>query len=179
MVNRHSSFMGTARLFSGLSGLHQIIMDYHSLKGGVDDKRAGITDPFGAEASPIPPNAMSSVIPAVAQSRPLSFEVASVKVAQGDFLQRRPSRKGGRGHLDDRSLVPDRLRIRTTAISHVGSDSRKHHIYAVEATFDPAASEDDVRLMFQTLLKSRFELMFHTERKNIFPDLSFPWLREV
>jgi uncharacterized protein (TIGR03435 family) len=119
-----------------------------------------------AQAYQIPPNAILSVIPAVAQSRPLSFEVASVKVAQGDFLQRRPSRKGGRvtWTTDLWYLIGYAYKLQPYRMS--GPIPGSANIYAVEATFDPAASEDDVRPMFQTLLKSRFEMVFHTERKN-------------
>jgi uncharacterized protein (TIGR03435 family) len=44
-----------------------------------------------------------------------------------------------------------------------GSDS----IYTVEATFDPAASEDDVREMFQTLLADRFKMTWHVVTRNV------------
>src|SRR5215467_10013663 len=98
-----------------------------------------------------------SVIPALAQSRNLSFEVASVKVAQGDILQTRPSRNGGRvtWTTDLWYLIGYAYKLQPYRMS--GAIPGSAYIYSVEATLDPAASEDDVRLMFQALLKGRFK----------------------
>jgi uncharacterized protein (TIGR03435 family) len=100
-------------------------------------------------------------------ARRLSFEVASVKPVSDTILSTRPIRKGGRfewrtdlwymlGYAYQ--LQPDRL---SGPIPGSGS------IYAVEATFDPAASDDDVRLMLQTLLKDRFKMVTHTVTKEV------------
>jgi uncharacterized protein (TIGR03435 family) len=39
-------------------------------------------------------------------------------------------------------------------------------IFVIDATFDPAANEDQVRAMFQSLLEDRFKLMTHRAKKE-------------
>jgi uncharacterized protein (TIGR03435 family) len=108
-----------------------------------------------------------SVIPALAQSHTLSFEVASVKVAQGDILQTKPSRSGGRvtWTTDLWYLIGYAYKLQPYRMS--GAIPGSANIYAVEATFNPAATDDDVRVMFQSLLKGRFKMESHTETKNL------------
>jgi uncharacterized protein (TIGR03435 family) len=107
--------------------------------------------------------AQLSVIPAGAQSHTRSFEVASVKVAQGDILQTMPSRNGGRitWTTDLWYLIGYTYKLQPYRMS--GAIPGSAYIYAVEATFDPAATDEDVRLMFQSLLKDRFKMESHTE----------------
>jgi uncharacterized protein (TIGR03435 family) len=118
---------------------------------------------FGTAGIPAP----LSVIPAVAQAHTLSFEVASVKVAQGDILQTRPNRQGGRvtWTTDLWYLIAYAYKLQPYRMS--GAIPGSAYIYAVEATFDPAATDDDLRLMFQSLLKGRFKMDSHTETKNL------------
>jgi uncharacterized protein (TIGR03435 family) len=86
------------------------------------------------------------------------FEVASVKPA-GDEFSTRPDRSKGRIHWTTQLcyLIGYAYRLDFSQVSGPNCGS----IYSVEATFDPAANEDQVRLMVQSLLAERFKLRLH------------------
>lgn len=86
------------------------------------------------------------------------FEVASVKPA-GSIFSRKPERSGGRFRWTTQLcyLVGYAHRLDYPRVSgrNIGST------YSVEATFDPAATDDQVRLMVQSLLRDRFKMRAH------------------
>jgi uncharacterized protein (TIGR03435 family) len=89
-----------------------------------------------------------------------SFEVTSIK-AGGNIFATRPDR------------APGRLRWTTQLIYLVGyaydldfsvvkgASANLANVYSVEATFDPMASEEQIRLMVQSLLLDRFKMKSH------------------
>ncbi len=96
-----------------------------------------------------------------------SFEVASIKVISGipANLSLTPRRSGGRiawnttlGWLCTYAYHLPQWRI-------LGIE-KDQSFYDIEATMDPSATEDQVRLMLQELLASRFELAAHHETKE-------------
>jgi uncharacterized protein (TIGR03435 family) len=97
---------------------------------------------------------------AYAQNAPSrNFEVASVKPSPGGEFSTRPNLTRGRiawttqlAYLSGYAYHLDFSRV---SGAHLGS------IYAVEATFDPAATDDQVRLMLQSLLSDRFKMRSH------------------
>jgi bla regulator protein blaR1 len=106
----------------------------------------------------------------LAQSPQVSaFEVASVRVLQGGppdsfFLGLR--RSGGRiSWTTNLGLLlryaynlPDWRIVRT---------DKDQSFYAIDATMDTSATEDQVRLMLQTLLADRFKLVSHREAREV------------
>lgn len=86
------------------------------------------------------------------------FEVASVKPA-ANLFSTRPDRSHGRmrwtTQLNYLIGYAYRLDFSRVSGSHLGS------VYAVEATFDAAATDDQVRLMVQSLLTERFNMRSH------------------
>jgi len=98
---------------------------------------------------------------------PLSFDVASVKPVAQPWLQVFPQRAGGRitWTTDLHYLVGYAYHLQDWRISGPlpGSD----YIYAVDATAAPAATEDQVRLMFQSLLADRFKMVAHRVTKEV------------
>jgi uncharacterized protein (TIGR03435 family) len=98
---------------------------------------------------------------------PLSFDVASVKPVDQPWLQVFPQRTGGRitWTTDLHYLVGYAYHLQDWRISGTlpGSDC----IYAVDATMAPAATDDQVRLMFQSLLADRFKMVAHRVTKEV------------
>ena len=92
------------------------------------------------------------------------FEVASVKPG-GRFAWTGPDRAGGRirwtaqlGYLIAYAYNIDIMRLEG---SHLGA------IYALEATFDPAATDEQVRLMVRSLLADRFKMRVHSVTEEV------------
>src|SRR5688572_4856850 len=96
----------------------------------------------------------------VAWAQTPTFEVASIRLG-GDTFSTRPQISGSRfswttqvAHLIGYAYDVDP--------SNVSSTSRVFGaVYVLEATFDPAASTDQVRQMVQTLLVERFKMRTH------------------
>src|SRR5437763_15934034 len=84
------------------------------------------------------------------------FEVVSVKPVPGDVLQTRPTRSGGRiaWTTDLWYLIGYAYNLPFNRISGPIPDSA--HVYRVDATTDPASTEDQIRLRFQSMLAGRF-----------------------
>src|SRR5215472_2394660 len=86
------------------------------------------------------------------------FEVASIKPG-GDEFSTRPERLRGRFRWTTQLLYligyAYRLDFSRVSCPH-GGDT-----YVVEATFDPAATDDQVRSMVQSLLADRFKMRSH------------------
>jgi uncharacterized protein (TIGR03435 family) len=86
------------------------------------------------------------------------FEVASVKPG-ANLFSTRPDRSHGRLRWTTQLAYligyAYRLDFSRVSGSHLGS------VYAVEATFDAAATDDQVRLMVQSLLTERFNMRSH------------------
>jgi uncharacterized protein (TIGR03435 family) len=97
---------------------------------------------------------------------PLSFDVASVKAVSQPWLETAPKRAGGRitWSTDLWYMIGYAYRLQPFRISGPipGSDS----IYRVDATTAPATTDDQVRLMFQSLLADRFMMVAHRVTKD-------------
>jgi uncharacterized protein (TIGR03435 family) len=87
------------------------------------------------------------------------FEVASVKPVGDAFFSTRPVRSGGRIRWTTQLcyLIGYAHRLDFSRVSGPKCGS----VYSVEATFDPAATDDQVRLMVQSLLTDRFKMRAH------------------
>jgi uncharacterized protein (TIGR03435 family) len=100
-----------------------------------------------------------SVFAATAQTAPPPrFEVASVKPG-GDTFSTKPQRAGGRIRWTTELcyLVGYAYRLDFSRVSYAHCGVT----YSLEATFDPASSEDQVRQMIQSLLTERFQMRAH------------------
>jgi uncharacterized protein (TIGR03435 family) len=86
------------------------------------------------------------------------FEVASVKPA-GDIFSTVAQRSGGRIRWTTQLcyLIGYAYNLDSSQVSSPKCGS----IYAVDATFDPLARDEDVRLMTQSLLADRFKMQAH------------------
>jgi len=94
-----------------------------------------------------------------AQSTPQPhFEVASVK-GGGDAFSTRPDRSAGRIRWTTQLcyLIGYANHLDFSRVTGKNGGS----VYSVEATFDPAATDDQVRLMVQALLAERFKMRAH------------------
>src|SRR5579863_3620137 len=103
----------------------------------------------------------------LAQTTPrLTFEVASVKPSTAEWMAIAPQRSGGRitwqtdlFYLLSYAFHMDRWRIS-------GPIPGTDFVYAVDAKMDPAASDDEVRLMMRSLLEDRFRMTSHLVSKE-------------
>lgn len=88
----------------------------------------------------------------------LRFEVASIKPG-GNVFSTKPARSPGRIRWTTQLayLIGYAYRLDFSRVSgpHLGS------VYTIEATFDPHATDDQVRLMIQSLLTDRFKMRSH------------------
>jgi uncharacterized protein (TIGR03435 family) len=120
----------------------------------------------------------TTIIPVTPQSTSergqvgLSFDVASVKTAifpRGilPYVAIAPNRAGGRiaWTTDLWYMIGYAHRLEPSRLS--GPIPGSSSVYSVEATFNPDASDDQVRLMFQSLLKDRFRMAFHTVTRDV------------
>ena len=97
---------------------------------------------------------------------PLKFEVASVKAVDQPWLETRPTRSGGRvsWSTDLQYVVGYAYKMQPFRISGPVPGSR--NIYRFDVKTDPAATDDQIRLMFQSLLADRFHMVSHLETKE-------------
>jgi uncharacterized protein (TIGR03435 family) len=97
----------------------------------------------------------------------LSFEVTSVKPSDLPFLQIAPQRSGARvtWTTDLTYLITYAYNMPSWRVS--GAIPGSDHIYAVDATAAPGATESQVRLMFQSLLTDRFQMAAHRVTKEV------------
>jgi uncharacterized protein (TIGR03435 family) len=86
------------------------------------------------------------------------FEVASIKPG-GDWFSTKPDLTTGRIRWTTQLcyLIGYAYRVDFTSVSGQPSGA----VYSIEATFDPAATSDQVRWMIQSLLADRFKLRAH------------------
>jgi uncharacterized protein (TIGR03435 family) len=98
---------------------------------------------------------------------PLRFDVVSVKVNPEPILWTRPERSGGRIRwtTDLHYLIGYAYHIQPW--QWTGPVPGSDHIFDVNATTDPNATDDQVRLMFQSLLIDRFKMAVHREEKEV------------
>jgi uncharacterized protein (TIGR03435 family) len=98
---------------------------------------------------------------------PPSFEVASLKAINSAMRQMGPARSPGRftwtTGLQD--LVEYAYHLQHFRISGEIPD-RENVLYRVDATMSPAATDDQVRLMLQSLLADRFKMVSHRVTKE-------------
>ncbi|MBN1568110.1 MAG: TIGR03435 family protein [Acidobacteria bacterium] len=89
-----------------------------------------------------------------------SFEVVSLKKG-GNIFATRPVFSGGRLRWTTQLiyLVGYAYNLDFTLVKGAGANLAI--VYSVEATFDPAATEEQVRLMVQSLLVDRFKMRAH------------------
>ena len=92
------------------------------------------------------------------------FEVASVKPASGDIFSTRVQRSGGR--LSWTTQLCYLIGYAYNLDCSLVSCSKLGSIYSVEATFDPSATDRQVRLMMQSLLADRFQMRAHKAAKQ-------------
>jgi len=94
------------------------------------------------------------------------FDVASVKVSDLPYLSLRMTRSGG--HItwttDMRYLMEYAYNLQSWRIS---GESRGNFIYIVDAVTSPETTDDQLRLMFQSLLSERFKLAVHRSTKEV------------
>jgi len=98
---------------------------------------------------------------------PLGFEVASVKRLHAPArLTLSPTRSGGRitWTAERQFFVRYAYHLQPWRVSGLEPDDS---MYQIDATTDPSATEDQVRLMFQTLLADRFKLAVHRETREL------------
>ena len=98
---------------------------------------------------------------------PLSFDVASVKVSDLPYLVVTPKRSGGRitWTTDLTYILGYAYHLQPWRM--LGPIPGSDHIYSVEATTSPDATDEQVRLMFQSLLIDRFQMKVHRETKDV------------
>jgi len=105
-----------------------------------------------------------SLMPAT-QAQP-AFDVASIKPSESAWLQISPQRSGGRiswqTDLFQMILYAYHLPSWRVVGLPAGDD-----FFQVDARFDEAATTDQIRSMFQSLLASRFQLGAHRETKEL------------
>jgi uncharacterized protein (TIGR03435 family) len=98
---------------------------------------------------------------------PQSFEVASVKMLPGMPFNMPDTRSGGRirrtGTL--MGLVLYACHLQEFQVS--GMPKAPVAWYSIDAETDPSATDDQIRLMFQTLLADRFRLAAHMETREL------------
>jgi bla regulator protein blaR1 len=117
----------------------------------------GLTRPARLVAQAVPQTAV-----------PMQFEVASVKLdARQDIFNTRPKRSVGRFRWTTQLiyLVSYAYNLQWWRIT--GDTTGFGSIYEVDATTDPKATEDQVRLMVQSLLMDRFKMVAHRETKVV------------
>jgi bla regulator protein BlaR1 len=97
---------------------------------------------------------------------PLKFEVASVKAVDQPWLETRPTRSGGRVYwsTDLQYVVGYAYKMQPFRISGPVPGSR--NIYRFDVKTNPDATDDQIRLMFRTLLADRFHMVSHIESKE-------------
>lgn len=105
--------------------------------------------------------------PKTPQSALLHFEVDSVKPVDQGHFETKPHRSGGRitWTTDLRQLVEYAYNIQNWKLS--GRPLQSHSIFAVEALTDSGTTQQQVRIMFQSLLADRFKLKSHREMKFV------------
>lgn len=98
---------------------------------------------------------------------PLRFEVASVKMVDQPWLQVKPARSGG--HItwstDLQYVVGYAYRMQPFRIS--GPIPGSSSIYRFDLQADEHATEDQIRLMFRSLLADRFKMVSHMVTRNV------------
>jgi len=129
-----------------------------SLNLGLDKKLLSAVVGMLAVCAPFVARAQSDARPA--------FEVASVKVGGMD-ISVAPRRSPGRF----RWTAPLRNMV-SYAYNfygwwHVTGLESEQTFYTIDATVDPAASEEKIRLMVRTLLEDRFKLVSHMQSKEV------------
>jgi uncharacterized protein (TIGR03435 family) len=98
---------------------------------------------------------------------PLSFEVASVKkVDHGERLTLSPVRNGGSVHwvTGRPQLILYAYHSQRWCITGLQAENSW---YQIDAKTDPSATEDQIRLMLQTLLVERFKFASHRESREV------------
>jgi uncharacterized protein (TIGR03435 family) len=113
------------------------------------------------------PRGQAQMQPPVAA--PLSFDVASVKALTQPWIETSPKRSGGRftWTTDLGYLIGYAYRMQPFRISGPIPASDSEFVYRVDATTAPAATDDQVRLMLQSLLVDRFKMVAHRVTKDV------------
>jgi uncharacterized protein (TIGR03435 family) len=97
----------------------------------------------------------------------LKFDVASVKPVDQPWLEVKPKRSGGRitWSTDLRHMLEYAYKLQVWRVS--GNLPGSAFIFAIDAETDPAATDDQVRQMFQSLLADRFKLQARLVPKEV------------
>jgi uncharacterized protein (TIGR03435 family) len=96
-----------------------------------------------------------------------SFDVASVKPLQGIPNNLSMSRSGGRIRWNTTIMGIVMYAHRIQAFQETGMAHVPYTFYAVDAETRPDATDDQIRLMFQSLLAARFKFQFHRETREL------------
>jgi uncharacterized protein (TIGR03435 family) len=97
---------------------------------------------------------------------PARFEVASVKVLP-DLPSGPDIRSGGRIRRSTTLMGLIMYAYRLQGFQIFGMPKPPTSWYVIDAETDPSATDDHIRLMFQTLLADRFKLVAHRETRDL------------
>jgi uncharacterized protein (TIGR03435 family) len=105
---------------------------------------------------------------AIAQSNPgPAFDVASFRqTLPSGYLHLTPQRSGGRLTWSTTFVEYLKYAYHLPQWRMSGIDGAVPSFYSLNATMDPNTSEDQVRLMLQSLLKDRFKIVSHWETRS-------------
>ncbi len=98
---------------------------------------------------------------------PLSFDVASVKLFPGMPPSFSLSRSGGRIRWNTTIMGMVMYAYRIQAFQETGMAHVPYNFYAIDAETSPETSDDQLRLMFRSLLASRFKFLAHRETRQL------------
>jgi len=99
------------------------------------------------------------------QAQRRTFDVASVKLSDATVFSGDPERTPGRFSWKTQLAYLVRYGF-NTEWTRTSGGSGWGNIYEVDATMDPKAKEDDIRLMVRSLLEDRFKMTWHYETKQ-------------
>ncbi len=116
----------------------------------------GMAHPMAAQGQPQAP-------------APLAFDVVSVKPVRQEWVGTMPSRTGGRITWSTglARVVEYAFRLQPVRISGNIPGDDGDYIFQIDATTSPTATEDQVRLMFQAMLRDRFRMEAHRETREL------------
>ena len=96
-----------------------------------------------------------------------SFDVTSVKLLQGIPNNLSMSRSGGRIRWNTTIMGMVMYAYRIQAFQETGMAHIPYNFYSIDAETNPDATDDRIRLMFQSLLAGRFKFQSHRETREL------------
>ncbi|HUI58475.1 MAG TPA: M56 family metallopeptidase, partial [Bryobacteraceae bacterium] len=101
------------------------------------------------------------------QAARMSFDVASVKPFQGRPTSYDRSRSGGRIRWTTTLMGIVMYAYRIEAFQETGMSHVPYTFYTIDAETNASATDDQIRLMFQSLLADRFRFVSHRETRQL------------